>query len=378
MRTTGGRALLGVGTRDGLYLYDSDAARTAWERRGPFLAGCDVSALAVDARGRILAGTKQHGLHRSADGGATWTELPLDRLGPELHAHYAGYNGGMEPYPTDENSIWEIQTVADDPDRLFVGVMPAALFTSGDGGETWSEVHALRALPQSKEFWGPFGAAFLHSIDVVHNGSVEDSQPALAVAISVGGVLRSYDNGATWTISNNGMEPWKPDGAQFDDIHQDIHRMVVAPSNRRRVYCTVHMPAILRSDDGGGTWETIPLAGEQGATRPIAVHPRNPDQLWITPLDDMRPDGVPTIGDCLRVLESRDGGRTFEDWSAGLGDGTCLVYRHALTADDDTERAAVYLGTSQGRLLQRFEDGPSWVTIDESIPAVRALRVWQR
>jgi hypothetical protein len=28
-----------------------------------------------------------------------------------------------------------------------------------------------RDLPQTNEFWGPFGAGFLHSIDVVHNGT---------------------------------------------------------------------------------------------------------------------------------------------------------------------------------------------------------------
>jgi hypothetical protein len=167
------------------------------------------------------------------------------------------------------------------------------------------------------------------------------------------------------------------EGVEFPDVHQDIHRMVVAPSNRRRVYCTVHFPAILRSDDGGGAWETLPiaLAGEQGATRPIAVHPRDADRLWIAPLDDQRPDGIPSVGDRLRVLESHDAGRSFGDWSDGLGDGTCLVYRHAMIADE-AERAAVYLGTSQGRLLQRFEDGERWTTISDEIPSVRVLRFW--
>jgi hypothetical protein len=218
--------------------------------------------------------------------------------------------------------------------------MPAALFTSADGGESWSEVRSFRDLPQTKEFWGPFGAGFLHSIDEVHNGANGTSHPALAVAISVGGVFRSDDDGATWTVSTNGMPPGMIEGATYPEVHQDIHRMVVAPSNRRRVYCTVHEPAVLRSDDGGATWETIRLAGEEGATRPIAVHPRDADRLWIAPLDDQRPDGIPSIGDRLRVLESRTAGRSFADWSDGLGDGKCLVYRHAMIADE-AERAAM-------------------------------------
>jgi photosystem II stability/assembly factor-like uncharacterized protein len=371
------QVLLCAGTREGLYLFESDRARTIWSRRGPYLGGCDVSALTVDSRGRIFAGTKQHGLFRSDDGGETWRELPLDRLGSELHAYYTYLPPffGDNAQGTTESSIWEIHAMPDDPDRLYVGVMPAALFTSADSGETWREVRTFRDQPQAREFWGPFGAGFLHSIDVVQNGTNGASHPALAVAVSVGGVFRSYDDGARWSVSNNGMTPWKPDDAQFDDVHQDIHRMVVAPSNRRRVYCTVHEPAVLRSDDGGGTWETLPLTGEQGATRPIAVHPRDADRLWIAPLDDQRPDGIPSIGDRLRVLESRDAGTSFADWSDGLGDGRCLIYRHALIADD-APRAAVYLGTSQGLLVQRFEDGERWVTLAEDIPSVRALTYW--
>ena len=370
-------ALLCAGTLDGLYLFESDLDRIAWQRRGPYLSGCDVSALVIDARGRIFAGTKQHGLFRSDDGGENWTELPLDRRGPELYEHYRylpDFFADNAP-GTTENSIWEIHADPANPDRLFVGVMPAALFSSEDGGATWNELRGLRDLPQSKEFWGPFGAGFLRSIDVVHNGSNGSSHPALAVAISVGGVFRSYDQGTTWKVSTAGMTPWKPDDARFDDVHQDIHRMVVAPSNRRRVYCTVHEPSILRSDDGGGNWETIPLTGEQGATRPIAIHPGDADRLWIAPLDDQRPDGIPSIGDRLRVLESRDGGRSFTDWSAGLGDGKCLVYRHALIADEGP-RASVYLGTSRGMLVQRFEDGDRWTTITDDIPSVRALKYW--
>src|SRR5688572_19107483 len=105
-----GGALLCAGTRDGLYLFESDQHRTACDRAGPFLAGCDVSAVGIDARGRVGAGTKQHGLFRADDGGASWAELPLDRRGPELYEHcryLPGFFGENEP-GTTENSIWEI------------------------------------------------------------------------------------------------------------------------------------------------------------------------------------------------------------------------------------------------------------------------------
>lgn len=61
------------------------------------------------------------------------------------------------------------------------------------------------------------------------------------------------------------------------------------------------------------------------------------------------------------------------DWSTGLGDGVCFIYRNAMTADLGAP-AAVYLGTSHGLLLQRFEDDERWSTIAESLPSVRAVR----
>lgn len=106
--------------------------------------------------------------------------------------------------------------------------MPAALFMSADGGETWNVLRGLRDLPQSREFWGPLGAGFLHSTDVVHNGTNATAHPALTVAISVGGVFRSYDQGQTWAVSTRGMTLWKPQDAPFDDVHHSF------TSSRRR------------------------------------------------------------------------------------------------------------------------------------------------
>lgn len=278
-------SLLCVGTRDGLFLFESDAERRTWRQHGPLLAGCDVGALAVDGRGRILAGTKQHGIFRSDDVGATWNELPLDRRGAELNAYYARYQNPFVQNGTDESSIWAIEVAPDDPDRLYVGVLPAGLFTSPDGGASWSEVSTLRDLPQTQEMWGPFQAPFLHSIVFAENGVGPDANgrtpTTLAVAVSVGGIFRSHDQGQTWAVSNDGMERWKPDGSQYDDVHQDIHRLVISPADRHRLYATVHESAILRSDDGGAFWKKLPLGDEAQATRPIAVHPRNPDRLWI-------------------------------------------------------------------------------------------------
>ena len=91
-----------------------------WNRiRDPFPLGSQVRGMAVypDNPNRILAGS-DHGIYRSEDSGATWEQLwsPM---------------AGMP--------IWSIAIDPQDTDTIFVGIKPAALFRSKDGGESWSK-----------------------------------------------------------------------------------------------------------------------------------------------------------------------------------------------------------------------------------------------
>ena len=77
----------------------------------------------------VFAGVEDAGLFRSADGGATWAELPALRAhgrGPDWHPGA----GGMC-----------LHTVIIDPAdtrRMFVAISAAGAFRTEDGGQTWS------------------------------------------------------------------------------------------------------------------------------------------------------------------------------------------------------------------------------------------------
>src|SRR2546421_7634187 len=178
-----------AGTSKGLFmLRDGDI-------RGPMLAGDQVYSVARDQRrGRLLAGAlSMHWgpqLRSSDDGGATWRDPDPSR--------------GLR-FPADAQAslraIWQLELGVDgQPDLIYAGVEPAALFRSADGGDTFELLRGLWDHPH-RPMWQPGGGGLcLHSILV----DPRDSD-RLYIAVSAAGVYRSDDAGTTWQGRNAGV-----------------------------------------------------------------------------------------------------------------------------------------------------------------------------
>ena len=119
-----------------------------------------TSALAFDGRAgrtRLWAAPKswQYGSmpRSSADFGRTWTN---PEVAPVKFPEGAG--AALE-------QIWQIQPgPSSQPDTLYCGVEPAALFVSRDAGTSWSLMEGLWSHPQ-RERWQPgAGGMCMHSI----------------------------------------------------------------------------------------------------------------------------------------------------------------------------------------------------------------------
>jgi photosystem II stability/assembly factor-like uncharacterized protein len=360
-----GDAMVLLGTAKGVFVLRSKGARRdAWEMGGPYFPGHKIYSLAYDARNgrsRIWAGTCHNHfgtvLSHSDDFGRTWN-VPGD-----FNVKFPEGSGEAL------KQIWEIKLgPPGEDDVLYAGVEPAALFKSTDAGMTWDVVKGLYEHPQRKQ-WHPGGGGLcLHTI-------VLDPTDArrMVVAVSTGGVYRTEDGGETWRPRNQGVSAkWMP-GAP-PEFGQCVHRVVSHPSNPRRYFLQNHW-GLFRSDDGADTWQDI------GATFPwtfgfaMAVHPREPETVYILPMesDEFRctPEGK------LRVWRTKDGGKTWDALTTGLPQANALetVLRHGMDTDP-LSPAGVYFGTESGKVYASADDGDNWRAIAQGLPPVLCVKAY--
>jgi photosystem II stability/assembly factor-like uncharacterized protein len=356
-----GDVVLLVGTMKGAFVFRG-AGRRDWEVGGPYFPGSAVYALAYDARGarhRLWAGpTSMHWggmLQSSDDFGKTWT------IPEEANVKFPEGTGAAL------KQIWQIAPGREaEPDTLYCGVEPAALFVSRDAGATWSLVEGLWNHPQ-RERWQPGGGGLcLHTILLD-----PERLDAMRIAVSTGGVYATDDGGATWRPSNNGVRAdFLPE--KYPEFGQCVHKVVQSKRKPDRMFLQNHW-GLYRSDDRGESWTDIANGVPSDFGFPMAIHPASPDCAWIVPLesDEFRctPEGR------LRVYRTRDAGAAWEALSNGLPqDGAYeTVLRDAL-AVDTLETPGVYFGTRSGKLFGSADEGDTWSTLADGLPPIVAVK----
>jgi hypothetical protein len=357
-----GDVVLFVGTSKGAFLFASGPARRTWRRGGPWFAGRAVGALCCDARdGRVrlwAAPESMHWgatLHWSDDFGRTWS---AEGASPLRFPEGAG---------ATLQRVWQIcPGREDEPDVLWCGVEPAALFQSRDAGASWDLVRGLWEHPHRAQ-WQPGGGGLcLHTI-------LPDParRERLHVAVSTAGVYRSDDGGATWNTAHRGVRAqFLPD--PHPEFGQCVHKVVRHPAHPDRLFLQNHW-GLYRSDDAGDSWQDIARGVPSDFGFAMAAHPHEPETVYIVPLesDEFRC----TPGGRLRVYRTRDGGGTWRALTRGLPqkDAHETVLRDALCTDP-LPRAGVYFGTRSGKLYGSRDSGASFFRIADGLPPVLCVR----
>ena len=251
---------------------------------------------------------------------------------------------------------------------LYAGVEPAGLFRRDDGGQKWRHVVGLRDHP-SRPDWQPGGGGLiLHSL--VPNA---DNDQRMWVGISTGGVFHTADGGKTWEPRNKGTRAdFLPEGENYPDYGQCVHCVVNAPGKPDRLYQQNHC-GMYRSDDGGLSWQSIEAGLPSSFGFPATVHPRDPDTLYLVPLNGdilgrYVPDGK------VAVWRTRDAGRSWTDLRNSLPQQNAFfgVLRQAMTTDK-LDPAGVYFGTGTGTLFASTDEGDHLMTIAEHLPTITSV-----
>jgi photosystem II stability/assembly factor-like uncharacterized protein len=379
-----------------LGLYTSADSGKSWKRVGPKAPSGPVFAVALAAGsgrrpGAVYAGTLDLGVWKSADGGRSFAAsnqgllaisvLDLALSPGALSTLYVRSPGGQIWRSGDGGGSFALasrlpivsaQGLAADPNDPAVAYagLHGHIAKSTDSGKTWQieggdifgnvESGVVAVDPrnsanvyiagQPSEFRDPRCAAF-RSADsgaswicmptlgpLIQDLAIAPSAPATLYAITAFGVQKSTDHGASWKVTNHGLEAAAPLALAVDPT---------APST---VYAAAES-GLFKTTDGGGSWvytsAGLPVAQPKQLVRftSVAVDPGNPRVIYIVAAIYSSRSDPPR----LRIFRSTDAAATFALWSNGLPRVTAATR----LVVDPRHPGTVYLGT-YGRGVYRW------------------------
>ena len=353
--------------------------------------GGDVRVIAIDPRdeNHILASTLDGQVHKSTDGGKTWSLLVnlnqsllvLDQLSFDVENSQIIYASGhrhKEPggffKSTDGGRTWKaskqlagesVHAMAQsskDPNILFAGVLDG-VFASYDRGDSWKKitketiptVDSLAVDPRDSKtiYAGTWWRAYKttdggESWKLIKKGMIDDSDvfaididpanPDHIIASACSGIYDSLDGGEQWK---------KIQGIPSQSRRtRDIRRNLGTPGT---VYAGT-TEGFWMTSDGGTTWKIT--TGKDIEINSIAVHPNRPNRVFL---------GTNNFG----IMVSEDGGKTF---NPGNGNFTS---RFAYTLTADVEKPNRLYATTQntatggGFAFYSQDGGATWTRAEK-------------
>jgi hypothetical protein len=360
-----------VGTRKGAFVLTSDDRRARWDVSGPHFGGWEIyhikgspadpnrlyASQASDWFGQVI--------HRSDDGGQTWTPVGNEFTYDGVPGTHQWYDGTQHPW--EFKRVWYLEPSPTDPDTVYAGVEDAALFRSQDGGQTWQELPGLRTV--KGHLWQPgAGGMCLHTI------LLDPRDPnRIYTAISAAGAFRSDDGGQSWQPVTRGLISQYELPDPEAEVGHCVHNIAMHASNPDVLYMQKHWD-VMRSDNAGESWYEVSGNLPSDFGFPIAVHAHEPETIYVVPIksdsEHYPPDGK------LRVYRSRSGGNEWEALTDGLPQSNCYVnvLRSAL-AVDSLDPCGVYFGTTGGQVYASADSGDHWTAIVRDLPAVLSVEV---
>ncbi len=288
------RVVVLVGTRKGCFLLESDRERRDWALRGPYCEGWPVYQAIHDPDSGAFyaaAASEWHGagVWRSNDLGETWT-LSSEGL------VYA-----------DGGRLSKISGLAAAHGRVLAGVEQAGIFSSEDGGVSWTSLTTLAGQP-GREGWNDPGSQPPGHLGLPGLLTHPDDPDQLFAVVQGIGIFETTDGGTSWTPRNEGLRADWP--REYPEIGFCVHKLVRSPVDDQRLYqqnhCGVH-----RSDDGARSWTEVTEGLPSDFGFAAAAHPHDRDSFYVIPLDPGHARCMPE--GAAAVWRSRDAGSS---WTA--------------------------------------------------------------
>ncbi|MBR6601039.1 MAG: hypothetical protein IKK87_04235 [Bacteroidaceae bacterium] len=258
----GGNSLYASSSR-GLYQYELNESTNEWRK----LEFTDSTILDFEVRGDTIVALSGQLLYISTDAGRTANHIPIDSIDPNWNKNYfMRALRGLALHPSDAK-------------KIHVSLSWGGLFYSDDGGLSWVEIDSVISPPYLR--YNPLDAKYMIGygtiyVDVSRDGGFSWERRLVGrggrivhdVAFHPTNKWRIVACGDLYAMSNDGGYEWRMIGSQSPplgnivpaaylyDVVYDSRDPDILYGADETEYRNNRIP-ILRSTDGGFTWETF-------------------------------------------------------------------------------------------------------------------------
>jgi photosystem II stability/assembly factor-like uncharacterized protein len=321
------------------------------------------------SNGTILVGTVGQGVFRSADGGGTWGRISVGQgmhsdcitrclathptdpavvfAGTDLGIYRsddAGASWRLLDTPMSGRAVWAIAIDGSDANIMLAGTgtpdLPG-LYRSADGGETW-EKSAADLAETCPAVGVPRPTALV--MDPTNHASIW-------AGLEVDGVRHSSDGGRTW------------DRAALDIANQDVHNLLVTSGPDKRIFVLVNDDVWISNDAGEsfqpvGVKQVFPWHYPRG----VASRPDQPNVVFVT-------IGDTTPGRTGAIMRSDDAGRSWQSLPLpGQPNSAMWTLTIPRSAPD-----LMFAASRYGHLYRSDDGGDSWSKLWREFSEVSSL-----
>jgi photosystem II stability/assembly factor-like uncharacterized protein len=270
----------------------------------------------------VLAGTSD-GVYRSADRGKTFSRTNFP----------------------DKTQIWSFLVNSGNPNLVYAGASPIAVYRSEDRGETW------RKLPNPGM---PDRAVMPFACRVMRMAQHPGKPNTIFAALEVNGVMRTDDGGETWKDCSTDLIRLahlphlksKIVSNTYNEGMLDGHAIATSAADPDGVILAVRM-GLFHTGDGGETWQDMEVGRFSPSTygRDIKVSPQDPKTMYAAL-------SVAAASKEGGLFRSQDAGQTWQRFDKVQVHGTIMS-----VALDRKDANRVYLGARYDGEIYGTEDG---------------------
>ena len=305
----------------------------------------------------IYAGAETSGLYRLAPGSDQWEELTnglpespsvcgiaIHPDNPEVvfagtqNGPYRSLNRGDSwermDYPRVAPPVWSFLFRPGDPAVMYLGTALGEIFRSTDSGESWKRLHA--ATMGSNEVSMSFPTRV---IALTADPNFPDEMYA---ALEVAGVIRSSDGGDTWEEITGSLAP--------SEDTLDLHGIQCAPALPHVVFITTRQGPFI-GPDRGSEWIPVDFGqfSEVTYTRDLKAAPHDPNMLYVS-------IGAAARSNTGALYRSRDLFKTFERVDQGVTANSTMMS----VSVDPRAPANIACAARDGQVFRTTDDGATW------------------